>query len=189
MSAPQGMSALVLIGPMGAGKTSIGRRVAKTLGVPFTDTDATVAREHGPIDRIFAEQGEARFRELERAAVAAALESDGVVALGGGAVMDAGTRALLIEQQIVLLTVEPRIVASRIQGTSRPLLQGDDPVARWREIYAARRPVYEELADATFDTSHGPLSAVADAIAAWARDHGIGGSDDRDEHSEEGASA
>jgi len=162
------MSAIVLIGPMGAGKTSIGRRVAKALGVGFVDTDAAVAREHGPVEQIFAQQGEARFRELERAAVATALETGGVIALGGGAVMDAGTRALLPGHRVVLLTVEPRIVASRIQGTNRPLLQSEDPIARWREIYAARRPVYEELADATFDTSHGPLKLVVDAIVAWA---------------------
>ena len=168
MNAGRGMSSLVLIGPMGAGKTSIGRRVAKALGVPFTDTDALVVREHGPIEKIFAELGEARFREIERAAVAVALESEGVVALGGGAVTDAGTRALLGRHRVVLLTVEPRIVAARIAGTSRPLLAGEAPVVRWQEIYAARRPVYEELADATFDTSRGPLSAVVDAIAAWA---------------------
>jgi shikimate kinase len=180
------MSALVLIGPMGAGKTSIGRRVAKAIGVPFTDTDAAVVRAHGPIEQIFAEHGEAHFRALERAAVAEALASDGVVALGGGAVMDAGTRALLAGHRVVLLTVEPRIVASRIHGTSRPLLQADDPVARWQEIYAARRPVYEQLADATFDTSHGPLSAVAGAIATWATSGDV---DSGEQHSEEGTSA
>lgn len=168
MNAGRGMSALVLIGPMGAGKTSIGRRVAKRLGLPFTDTDALVVREHGPIEKIFTDLGEPRFREIERAAVAVALESEGVVALGGGAVTDAGTRALLARHRVVLLTVEPRIVAARIAGTDRPLLAGEDPIARWQEIYAARRPVYEELADATFDTSRGPLSAVVDAIVAWA---------------------
>lgn len=177
------MSALVLIGPMGAGKTSIGRRVAKTLGVPFTDTDALVVREHGPIEKIFADLGEQRFREIERAAVAAALESGGVVALGGGAVTDADTRGLLGDHRVVLLTVEPRIVAARIAGTSRPLLAGEDPVARWQEIYAARRPVYEELADATFDTSRGPLSAVVDAIAAWAA--GVEQTDDPEQTNEE----
>lgn len=178
------MSAVVLIGPMGAGKTSIGRRVAKSLGVPFADSDAAVVRAHGPIDRIFAEQGEARFRELERAAVAEALSAGGVVALGGGAVMDAQTRALLVGHRVVLLTVEPRVVASRIQGTNRPLLQAEDPLARWLAIYEARRPVYEELADATFDTSHGPLTAVADAIAVWAGGT-AGGTDDIDEEGEE----
>ncbi|MDL9979768.1 shikimate kinase [Microbacterium sp. ASV49] len=175
---------------MGAGKTSIGRRVAKMLGVSFVDSDAAIARAHGPIERIFAEQGEARFRELERDAVAEALDAGGVVALGGGAVMDAGTRALLGGHRVVLLTVEPRIVASRIQGTNRPLLQADDPVGRWREIYEARRPVYEELADATFDTSHGPLGAVAEAIAAWvggSPGDGTDGGVTQDEEDEEGA--
>lgn len=178
------MSAVVLIGPMGAGKTSIGRRVAKTLGVPFADSDAAVVRAHGPIDRIFAEQGEARFRELERDAVAEALAAGGVVALGGGAVMDPQTRTLLAGHRVVLLTVEPRVVASRIQGTTRPLLQAEDPLTRWLAIYEARRPVYEELADATFDTSHGPLSAVADAIAVWAGGT-ASGIDEIDEEGEE----
>jgi shikimate kinase len=180
------MSALVLIGPMGSGKTSIGRRVAKSLGVPFVDTDALVAREHGPIEKIFTELGEPRFRELERATVAVALASDGVIALGGGAVTDAGTRALLGGHRVVLLTVEPRTVAGRVAGSNRPLLAGEDPVARWQEIYAARRPIYEELADATFDTSRGPLSAVVDAVAAWAR--GQQG-DEAEPMNEEGRSA
>lgn len=162
------MSALVLIGPMGAGKTSIGRRVAKTLGVPFFDSDIAISREHGPIDRIFADQGEAAFRALERDAVRRGLETAGVVSLGGGAVLDSDTQRDLAAHRVVLLTVEPRVVAARVRESSRPLLQGDDAAARWSEIYEARRGVYERLADATFDTSHGPLQAVVEAIAAWA---------------------
>src|SRR5690606_11174633 len=69
---------LALVGPMAAGKTSVGRKVARLLHVPFTDTDRRVVAEHGPIPRIFAEEGEARFREYERAAVAAALAEGGV---------------------------------------------------------------------------------------------------------------
>ena len=84
--------AIVLIGPMGAGKTSIGKRVAKQLGLRFADSDAAVVRAHGPIDRIFAEYGEPHFRELERAAVAEALRAGGVVALGGGAVLHPQTQ-------------------------------------------------------------------------------------------------
>ncbi|MFT4230981.1 MAG: shikimate kinase, partial [Microbacterium sp.] len=81
--------AIVLVGPMGAGKTSVGRRVAKRLGLPFTDTDKTVAAEHGPISAIFERHGEEHFRRLERDAVRRALAGGGVVALGGGAVLDA----------------------------------------------------------------------------------------------------
>ncbi|MGB4778010.1 shikimate kinase [Microbacterium sp.] len=161
--------ALVLVGPMGAGKTSIGKRLAKLLGTTFTDSDAAIVREHGPIDRIFAEHGEPYFREVERAAVAEALERGGVVALGGGAVLHPETQRDLAAHRVVLLTVAPRNVAARIGGGSRPLLQDGDPVARWHEIHAARRPVYESVADVVFDTSTGPLQQVVDAVAAWAR--------------------
>ncbi|TDN92944.1 shikimate kinase [Microbacterium sp. BK668] len=163
------MTALVLIGPMGAGKTSIGRKVAKALGVSFFDTDIAVVRAHGPIEDIFSIQGEARFRALERAAVEEGLQTGGVVSLGGGAVLDAQTRADLAHHRVVLLTVEPHVVAGRIRDTERPLLQAEDAAARWLEIYTARRPLYEDLADVTFDTSSGPLQHVVEAIATWAR--------------------
>lgn len=161
--------AIVLIGPMGAGKTSIGRRVAKVLGVPFSDTDAAVVRDHGPIDALFHTHGEAHFRGIERAAVTAGLAQGGVVSLGGGAVLDPETQAALAGHDVVLLTVGPQAVESRIRGGRRPLLEDDDPVARWHEIYEARRPTYERLAVVTFDTSSGPLQDVVDAIAEWAR--------------------
>lgn len=161
--------ALVLIGPMGAGKTSIGRRVAKALGVPFTDSDAAIVRAHGAIEAIFADHGEAHFRRLERDAVRAALATGGVVSLGGGAVLDPDTQADLAGHRVVLLTVEPGVVAGRVRDTKRPLLQGEDALARWREIYESRRPIYEGLADVVFDTSHGPLQDVVDAVVAWAR--------------------
>ena len=159
--------AVVLIGPMGAGKTSIGRRVAKTLGRPFFDTDVAVVREHGPIEALFREHGEARFRALERAAVSEGLQTGGIVSLGGGAVLHAETRADLAAHRVVLLTVEPAVVAGRVRESSRPLLQDEDPMARWTQIYADRRPLYDELADLTIDTSHGPLQVVVDAIVEW----------------------
>lgn len=155
---------------MGAGKTSIGRRVARSLRVPFLDTDKIVVRDHGPIPELFVNHGEAHFRDLERAAVVEALGRGGVVALGGGAVLNAATRADLARERVVLLTVSPRIVASRIQGNDRPLLAGEeDPVERWERIYAERRPIYEEIADLTIDTSTGPLAAVVADIVAWAQ--------------------
>ncbi|MFH8249837.1 shikimate kinase [Microbacterium sp. B2969] len=163
-------AAIVLVGPMGAGKTSIGRRVARELGVTFTDTDSIVVRDHGAIADLFATQGETRFREIERAAVGEALARGGVVALGGGAVLNADTRHDLAAHRVVLLTVAPHIVRSRIQGEARPLLAtDDDPVARWQTIMAARKPLYEEVADVTFDTSSGPLALVVADIVAWVR--------------------
>ena len=162
-------SAVVLIGPMGAGKTSIGKKVARALEVPFFDTDAAVSRAHGSIQRLFEEHGEAHFRALERAAVEAGLTGGGVVSLGGGAVLDADTRADLGHHRVVLLTVAPRVVATRVRGASRPLLAGEDQLERWTRIYEERRPIYEQLADVTFDTSSGPLQHVVDRIVAWAR--------------------
>ena len=161
--------AVALIGPMGAGKTSIGRKAARALGIPFFDTDAAIVRDHGPIDRIFAERGEAYFRELERAAVIEGLATDGIVSLGGGAVTHAETRADLASHRVVLLTVAPRVVAARVRDSNRPLLQGADALERWTAIYEARRPLYEELADVTFDTSSGPLQDVVAALVAWVR--------------------
>ncbi len=161
-------SAIVLIGPMGAGKSSVGKKLAKRLGVEFCDSDAVVVREHGPIDRIFAEHGESRFRAWERDAVREALSTGGVVALGGGAVLDAGTQADLAHHRVVLLTVSERTIATRIRDTARPLLQGEDPLARWREVYAARRELYDRLADTTVDTSSGPISEIVDRLAVWA---------------------
>jgi shikimate kinase len=163
------MSALVLIGPMGAGKTSIGRRVAKALGLPFTDSDAAIVRAHGPIQAIFAASGEAHFRELEREAVRESLATGGVVALGGGAILHPQTREDLTAHRVVLLTVDPRTVAGRVRGSARPLLAGDDAVARWEEIYQSRRALYEAAADVVFDTSRGPLQGIVDAVVEWAR--------------------
>ena len=162
-------SAVVLIGPMGAGKTSVGRRVARALGTPFTDTDKLVVRDHGPIPALFVAHGEPHFRALEREAVVEALGRGGVVALGGGAVLDPLTRERLRAHRVVLLTVAPHVVASRIHGDERPLLGGEDPVARWLRIFEERRPVYEQTADIAFDTSSGPLARVVDDIVAWAR--------------------
>ncbi|MCP2636921.1 AAA family ATPase [Microbacterium sp. HD4P20] len=161
--------AIVLIGPMGAGKTSIGKKVARALGIPFYDSDVAVVREHGPIEQLFAEHGEAHFRALERQAVVGGLTGGGVVALGGGAVMDPATRADLRAHRVVLLTVSPKIVAGRVRESNRPLLQADDAIARWAQIYDERRPVYEQLADVTFDTSSGPLQNIVDAIVTWVR--------------------
>ncbi|MBP2435534.1 shikimate kinase [Microbacterium amylolyticum] len=159
---------VALIGPMGAGKTSIGRRMAKRLGLPFRDTDALIVSAHGPIAEIFAECGEQTFRELEREAVHTALERGGVVALGGGAILAEQTREELAHHLVIYLTVSDRTVASRIGGAKRPLLNRPDPVAEWRRIADERRPIYEALAHQTYDTSSGPLRNVVEAAADWA---------------------
>nr|WP_243694973.1 shikimate kinase [Labedella populi] len=163
----QAVEALVLIGPMAAGKSKIGRRVARSLGVPFTDTDRVIVARHGPIPEIFEREGEPAFREYERDAVARAVAKRSVVSLGGGAVMHHETRALLEDATVVYLTVTSAAVRSRIAGSNRPLLT--DGIESWERIFAERRPVYEALATATWDTSTLPITRIADDITAWAK--------------------
>lgn len=162
---------LVLVGPMGAGKTSVGRRVAKHLGVTFIDTDKRIVAAHGAITEIFAEHGEEHFRALESDIVTDAIQEGGVISLGGGAITSEQTRALLGRHPVVFLDVTADAVAHRLRGTARPMLAGDDDaIIRWKKIYEQRRDWYEEVADATFDTSHRPMHRIAEEIAAWRRE-------------------
>ena len=165
MTAPDGRPPVVLIGPMGAGKTRIGKRVARILGTGFLDTDRMIVAENGPVADIFDAHGEPHFRALERAAVAHALSSDDVVALGGGAILNAETRAELASHRVVLVTVTAEAVAPRIADGRRPLVR--DGLADWERIYAERLPLYQELARLTVDTSHRPIDAVAKEVAEW----------------------
>jgi shikimate kinase len=158
---------VVLIGAPGAGKTTVGRRVARALGVEFTDTDRAIVDAHGPIADIFRSHGEPGFRELEREAVARALAGGGVVSLGGGAVLDPATRADLAASDVVLLTVSEDAVRARIRGDDRPLVDGLDS---WRRLVAERRELYASLADLTIDTSDRPLARIAREIERFARE-------------------
>jgi shikimate kinase len=159
-----GQPYLVLIGPPAAGKTRLGKRVARLLGASFVDTDRRIVAKHGPIAQIFSERGEHHYRVIERAEVAHALTERAVVALGGGAIIDPRTQADLAMQRVALITVSPDAVASRILGGGRPLING---VENWSELVASRREIYERLATRTWDTSHRPIDQIADEIAAW----------------------
>jgi len=159
------MARLVFIGPMGSGKTRLGKRVARRLGTTFIDTDRLIVDEHGPIADLFDAHGEPHFRSLERIAVARALAEDAVVSLGGGAVLDAETRTLLADSPVVLLTVTPEAVAARLEDGRRPLVRGG--IEDWARIYEERRDIYESLADVTIDTSHRPMDHIADEVVAW----------------------
>lgn len=167
-----GEATLVLVGPMAAGKSSIGRSTAKLLGLPFFDSDRVIARKHGAVPELFTTLGEAKFREIERETVAELLTDKGVIALGGGAIIDPLTRADLERVPVVYLTVSADVVAGRLKRGNRPLLAGEpEPLERWQTIFDERRGWYEQVADVTFDTSSGPMQHVAERVAEWAREH------------------
>ncbi|MDQ2697326.1 MAG: shikimate kinase [Actinomycetota bacterium] len=155
----------VFIGPMGAGKTRIGKRVARALDVPFTDTDKVIVAAHGPIADLFDVHGEPHFRALERDVVREALTGGGIVSLGGGAVLDASTQAALAELPVVYLRIDADAVVSRLADGKRPLVRGG--IDDWQRIYDARRATYESLASVTFDTSRLPRDRIAQDVVAW----------------------
>ena len=142
------------------------RLVAERLGLGSRDTDDDVEAAAGAtVSDVFVEQGEEGFRALERAAVATALaEHDGILALGGGAVLDPGTRDLLRGRTVVFLDVGIKDAASRIGlNRDRPLLLGN-PRAQWLRLMEARRPVYEEVATVRVDTDGRSAQEVADEV-------------------------
>lgn len=161
--------AVVFIGPPAAGKSRAGRRLARRLGRTYADTDKLIVAAHGPIADLFAAHGEAAFRAIERDTVATALRDADVVSLGGGAVMDASTQALLDGHTVVQVVASPAAIEQRISGnTKRPLLKSIDD---WVALYERRRDTYDRLADATFDTSFRPMSRVVDDIERWLQTH------------------
>ncbi len=140
---------VVLVGPPGAGKSTIGRKLAKELGVELYDTDAGIERETGrTIPEIFATDGEPEFRRIEERVVRRAILAErGVVSLGGGAVLSKDTRALLRNRTVVYLEISVGEGLRRTgASTSRPLLNGADPAAKYRELMRKRRPLYREVA-------------------------------------------
>ena len=142
---------------MGVGKTTIGRKLAKALKLPFIDTDNLISDEHGPIPAIFEERGEPTFRRLEEEALEKAIRESAVVATGGGAVISALTRKRLKDVTVVYLSTDGKHIASRLKNGNRPLIQNG--VEDWRRIYAERKPLYLETADFEVNTSGQPISA------------------------------
>jgi shikimate kinase len=153
----------VFVGTMGAGKTSVGQAVASRLGVPFADTDAIIEQRAGkPIPEIFFDDGEDAFRALERSAVADALESfDGVLALGGGAIMDASTRSLLNDHNVIWLSVELSDAVKRVGlGAGRPMLD-INPRATMKFLLDQRKPLYASVATHTVPTDGREIDDIA----------------------------
>lgn len=168
---------VVLIGPPGAGKSTVGRLVASRLGADLRDTDDDVERTSGMrIADIFVEQGEPAFRAMEREAVARAVaEHDGVLAVGGGAVLDSSTQELLRAYgeaggSVVFLDVTLSHAAPRVGlNTARPLLLGN-PRGQWRMLMEQRRPTYERLATSVVLTDGLDPEQVAEAVLAGLED-------------------
>ncbi|MYW27898.1 3-dehydroquinate synthase [Streptomyces sp. SID2119] len=157
---------VVLVGPMGVGKSTVGELLAARLGTTYRDTDADVVAEAGkPIAEIFYDEGEDHFRALERRAVAAALTGHaGVLSLGGGAVLDEATRELLADRPVVYLSMDVEEAVRRVGlGAARPLL-AVNPRRQWRELMDARRHLYEEVARTVVATDENTPEEVAQAI-------------------------
>ena len=166
---------IVLVGPMGSGKSHVGRLLAARLGLAFTDVDAQVEADAGqPIPAIFAGEGEADFRARESRLLADTLSRPGqVVATGGGAVLDAGNRgAMRASGTVVYLQVEIAEQLRRLAGDSgRPLLDVQDRAERLAELQALREPLYREIADLVIETSALPPEDVLEALALLIAQH------------------
>lgn len=139
---------VVLVGPPGAGKSTIGRRLARAMNLPLVDSDDLIAKGEGkPTGEVYVELGEERFRDVEAEYVARSLASGGVVSLGGGAVVTESTRRLLKAHNVVWIDVSVEEGVRRTAGNdSRPVLHSDDPEARYRALLKEREPFYREVA-------------------------------------------
>jgi shikimate kinase len=161
---------VVLIGPPGAGKTTVGTVLAERLGVTFTDTDAVIEAVAGkPVSDIFITDGEPEFRRLERDAVAVALDTrEGVIGLGGGAVMDEQTQKRLAGHRVVYLETGFTELARRVGlDRARPLLIGTNPRAQLKALLDQRLPVYDSLAWLTVSTDgREPEDVAAEIVTA-----------------------
>lgn len=175
-SSVSGAGNVFLIGPMGSGKTAVGRQLARDLGVEFKDSDAEIERRTGvDINFIFEKEGEERFREREKAVVADLVERRPLVlATGGGTVMDADNRRLLTANgTIVYLKTSVKQQIERTgRARKRPLLLNDDPAAVLERLMEVRGPLYEEIAHITVDTGGQKVGSVVEKIKAGLAERG-----------------
>jgi len=164
----QGARNIFLIGPMGSGKTAVGKQLSRMLGLAFVDSDHEIELHTGAdIPLIFEREGEAGFRRREHEAIAELSAREGIVlATGGGAILDAASRRMLAERGwVVYLETSVAQQAERASRTGhRPLLQGTDPRRRLEELMQVREPLYREIADAVVPTTRRRVRQVAEQI-------------------------
>lgn len=160
---------IVFIGPMGVGKTTVGKRLARLLHMDFADTDKEIQKNHGPVSDFFTNVGEDAFRECEAQIVRETLAAGaGIVSLGGGAVLHEGTRKLLQKLPVVLILSTQEAVLGRLSESGirkRPLLHQNPQ--RWGEILQARLPIYRELAKLTVYSNRHSVDALVRLCAEW----------------------
>jgi len=154
--------AIVLVGPMGSGKTTLGKKLAKELDFTFVDTDKTIAKQHGAINRIFETKGEEFFRALETKALEDALKNNAIVATGGGAMLREANRSLLRGHHVVFLDTSAEHVLGKINLAKRPLLK-ENP-ERWQQIYDERISIYRQVADQTVFSGGKGIRSLLDEI-------------------------
>ena len=161
---------IVLVGPMGVGKTTIGKKLAKQLGKSFLDTDKEIVKKHGAIAKIFEKSGEQHFRALESEFLVVALASDSVVATGGGVVTQERNRDALRGAFVIYLSTNGRHMASRLLAGKRPLLRNG--IADWKRIYQERKPLYEQVATVEIETSSKTLNSIVSEIVELVHSRG-----------------
>lgn len=158
---------IVLIGPMGVGKTTVGKKLAHQLNVEFVDTDSLITGKYGPIPVLFEKFGEDHFRLLETEALEIALSQPAVIATGGGVVLLPQNREKLKQSNCIYLSTDGKHQISRLQKGNRPLLKNG--IEDWKRIYEERRPLYEEVASHTLDTSNMPLKVIVEQLVKAVR--------------------
>ncbi|WKD59203.1 shikimate kinase [Corynebacterium caspium] len=160
---------LVLVGPPGAGKSTVARRVSHALNMPLVDSDLLIEEETGkPCGQVFATIGEPAFRELEARLVAKALRTTGVVSLGGGAVINAETRKLLDDLDVVWLDVSAEEGTRRTSAEdNRPVLSAADPLEHYRNLLASRESFYREVASYRILSDNRSPAQITTQILTW----------------------
>lgn len=159
--------ALVLVGPMGSGKTSVAQAYSRLTGAEFVDLDQRIVTSHGPIPEIFAREGETGFRAAETEVLRTALAETGtVISAGGGIVHSQQNRNLLSGAFVVFLSIDRQTARQRIhEAASRPMLAGGDPMDVWQRILEQRLPLYTQVASVTVDARSDTPEELAAQIA------------------------